>query len=103
MKSGRVGINWARDHYREHLKPICSLTGVTWHEQYNLVKMMAKKLRIKMSRYEMIRRACQTFDVDHINGNHSDNRIKNLQTLSKIAHKFKTDVCGDAVPVFARK
>lgn len=103
MKSGRVGVNWKRDFYREHLKPICALTGVTWHDQYHLVKMMAKKLRKKMTKYELVRRTCQSFDVDHINGNHSDNRVSNLQTLTKIAHKFKTDVCGDAAPAYTRR
>ena len=32
---------------------------------------------------------CQ-FDVDHINGNHSDNSISNLMTLCANCHRLKT-------------
>lgn len=103
MKSGRVGANWGRDFYREHLKPVCALTGIRWCDQYKMVNLMAERLGKQLSKYEKVRRTCQAFDVDHINGQHSDNDPSNLQTLIKMAHKFKTDVCGDAVPVHARR
>jgi hypothetical protein len=35
-------------------------------------------------------------DVDHKNGNPSDNRPKNLQTLCKCCHSYKTHKYGDA-------
>jgi hypothetical protein len=34
-------------------------------------------------------------DVDHINGNPSDNRSKNLQTLCKCCHAYKTSIFKD--------
>ena len=95
-RSGRVGRQWARDFYREHLKPVCSLTDIRWRDQYKTTKKMAERMGIELSRYELIRRTSQAFDVDHIDGNHYNNDPSNLQTLIKFAHKFKTDVSGDA-------
>jgi len=37
---------------------------------------------------------CQ-LDVDHINGNHSDNSIENLQTLCANCHRLKTWLGGE--------
>lgn len=34
-------------------------------------------------------------DVDHINGDRSNNHINNLQTLCKTCHKIKTKEYGD--------
>jgi len=34
-------------------------------------------------------------DVDHINGNHADNRPENLQTLCKCCHAYKTNINED--------
>jgi hypothetical protein len=34
-------------------------------------------------------------DVDHINGNHQDNRPENLQTLCKCCHAYKTNINED--------
>lgn len=39
---------------------------------------------------------CQ-LDVDHINGDHSDNRIENLQTLCANCHRLKTKLCKEGL------
>jgi len=97
-RSGRVShINWSRDSYREHLKPVCALTDIRWSDQYKVTKKMAEKMSVLLTRNELIRRTSQAFDVDHIDGNHYNNDPSNLQTLIKYAHKFKTDVCGDSI------
>ncbi len=97
--SGRVGPNWERDHYRENLKPACELSGKTWIAEYHETVSIAKALGVTLDRVQMVRRTCQAFDVDHKDGNHYNNNLDNLQTLTKRAHKFKTDVMGDADPM----
>ena len=37
----------------------------------------------------------KSLDVDHIDGDRSNNELKNLQTLCKPCHKVKTKECGD--------
>jgi len=96
--SGRVGPNWKRDHYRENLKPQCELSNKTWCNMYKEVKAMFEAYGLNPTRRELVMRTCQQFDVDHIDGNHYNNDPSNLQTLTKQAHKFKTDVMGDAIP-----
>ena len=105
MLSGRVGPNRKRDHYRENLKPYCEMSGRTWASMYHEVKaginFLAEKFpekNIDTSRRNVIRRTCQQFDVDHKDGNHYNNNVSNLQTLTKSMHKLKTDVMGDADP-----
>lgn len=97
--SGRVGPNYIRDFYRENLKPACELSGVKWCEEFRATKMMSEKLGMSLSKVQLIRRTCQAFDVDHIDGNHYNNDRSNLQTLTKRAHKLKTDIMGDCVNV----
>jgi hypothetical protein len=95
--SGRVSHgNWERDHYRQHMKSVCAITGTRWIDAYHEVQRMSKVLRVTLSRRETIRRASQQFQVDHIDGNHRNNDPANLQTLTHRAHKFKTDVMGDS-------
>lgn len=95
--SGRVGhANWARDHYREHMKSVCAITDTRWSDAYQEVQRMAARMGVTLSRRELIRRACQQFQVDHIDGDHDNNDPNNLQTLTHRAHKFKTDVMGDS-------
>jgi hypothetical protein len=97
--SGRVGPNWERDYYRENLKPACELSGKTWKDEYHETGLIAKALGVDLNKVQLVRRTCQAFDVDHKDGNHYNNDLDNLQTLTKRAHKFKTDVMGDADPM----
>lgn len=39
---------------------------------------------------------CQ-LDVDHIDGNHSNNKLSNLQTLCANCHRLKTHLAGDTL------
>ena len=43
---------------------------------------------------------CQ-LEVDHINGNHSDNRPENLQTFCVCCHKYKTFTSKDMLNRYA--
>ena len=103
MLSGRVGPNWERDIYREHLKPICEMSKKTWGQVREEVKAGFDVLGITPSRVELTRRTCQQFDVDHKDGDHTNNNPNNLQTLTKSMHKLKTDVMGDANPTRYKK
>lgn len=94
--SGRVGPNWKRDSYREHMKSVCSISGFTWKQAYQEVENMCHYFNLTPARYTKVRRACQMFQVDHIDGNHANNHPNNLQTVTPTAHKFKTDMFGDA-------
>lgn len=95
--SGRVSHkNWKRDHYRQYMKPYCVYTDTTWVKAYKDVRRMGMMMGVTLERREYIRRACQQFQVDHIDGNHNNNDPNNLQTLTHRAHKFKTDVMGDS-------
>ena len=96
--SGRVGPNWLRDHYRENLKPYCELSGRLWCDVYRDVEKGFEVLGQRYTRIDLIRRTCQQFDVDHVDGNHYNNCVTNLQTLTKQMHKLKTDIMGDADP-----
>lgn len=96
--SGRVGPNWKRDHYRQHLGSVCEISKTTWCETYQHVKQAMLNLKPQAERYEVVRRTCQQFDVDHVDGFRDNNCPSNLQTLTKQMHKLKTDVVGDANP-----
>lgn len=39
-------------------------------------------------------------DLDHINGNHHDNRPRNFQTLCKCCHAYKTKFYGDNAQMY---
>lgn len=102
--SGRVDHNnWKRDYYREYLKPQCELTGITWQDQYKETVLVSKKLGKNLSRRELVRRTCQAFEVDHKDGDHQNSDPSNLQTLTKSAHKLKTDLTGDSNPMKNKK
>ena len=102
--SGRVSSgNWRRDHYREHLKPYCEMSGKRWSEMYQEVKKGIEYLGASFTRIDLVRRTCQQFHVDHKNGDHSNNDPNNLQTLTIQNHKLKTEVMGDSVATMYRK
>lgn len=101
--SGRVGPNWLRDHYREHLKPYCEMSQRRWKDVYHDVKGGFNVLGVPHTKVDLIRRTCQQFDVDHRDGNHYNNHQNNLQTLTKQMHKLKTDVMGDSDPTRYKK
>ena len=101
--SGRVSTQWKRDSYREHLKPVCKMSGRRWCDVYKDVKAGFEYLGKEYTRVDLVRRTCQQFDVDHIDGNHYNNHPSNLQTLLKTMHKLKTDVMGDANPTRYKK
>lgn len=96
--SGRVGTNWQRDSYREHLKPVCAMSGHRWVDEYHETKRAFERMGWTYDRRELVARTCQAFDVDHIDGHHHNNDPINLQTLTKRMHKLKTDKCGDSDP-----
>ena len=94
--SGRVSPgNWRRDHYREHLKARCALTGKTWFDAYRDVKEISQRAGYNLSRKMLVVLATRQFQVDHIDGNHYNNDVSNLQTLTASAHKIKSELNGD--------
>lgn len=106
--SGRVSDrNYKRDFYRENMKGVCELSKFTFKEAYEQAKEVLKNtldykfeknktmaVRIKEKR-EAIKLAMRSFDVDHIDGNHYNNDISNLQTLSKLGHHWKSMLFND--------
>lgn len=61
-----------RGGYRSHKKDYCEKCGFS-------------------SKYEV------QFDVDHIDGNHNNNEITNLQTLCSNCHRLKTFLCEEGI------
>jgi hypothetical protein len=101
--SGRVSSrNWRRDYYREHLKAKCALSGKTWTDAYQEVKEISHRAGYNLSRKELIVLATRQFQVDHIDGNHYNNDVSNLQTLTAAAHKLKSELNGDYNPYKGR-
>ena len=85
--NGGRGINWGRDHYREHLKP----DPIDYaHERKHVIKYYPG-----LSWLETHYKTLKCFDVDHIDGNHDNNHPDNLQTLSKSEHIIKSMANGD--------
>lgn len=101
--SGRVGPNWKRDCYRQHMKSYCELRDWHWSDEYKLVKKQVAKAGIKATRRQLIRWTTQMFDVDHIDGNHKNNHPSNLQTLYAPTHRLKSRYSGDHNPTRYKK
>lgn len=106
--SGRVSdVNYKRDFYREHMVDVCALSEQTFKEKYLLTKkILRNKFGYKfekekhmvnriLQKRKAISRTMKLFEVDHIDGNHKNNKKENLQTLTKEAHKLKSLECGD--------
>ena len=108
--SGRVGPNWKRDFYREYMTDSCQLSGKKFKEilkesKSTLAAVCGFKFEKEKSMIERIRQkriaikfAMRAFDVDHIDGDHFNNEPENLQTLTKIAHHWKSQLFGDYCP-----
>lgn len=103
LMSGRVGQNWDRDRYREHMKSYCELRGWTWADEFRLVKKQVERATIVATKLQIIRWTSQMFDVDHIDGNHNNNNPSNLQTLYCPAHRLKSRYNGDHNPTRNKK
>ena len=65
--------------YRKHRKTFCE------NKDKRLGYVCRNKIRIS-----------RQLEVDHINGNPTDHRPKNLQTLCLMCHAFKTELKGDS-------
>tara|TARA_S200002703_G_C3730282_1_gene224472 strand:- start:98 stop:826 length:729 start_codon:yes stop_codon:yes gene_type:complete len=105
--SGRIGTNIHRDFYRFNMKGKCEISGFAFKDAYKLSKTTLqniegymfenepdKKTRILQKR-EAVKMAMKMFEVDHIDGNHCNNSLDNLQTLTKHAHVIKSSRSGD--------
>lgn len=101
--SGRIGSNWMRDRYREHMTSVCALRGWRWGDEYLAVKKQVERAGIAATKLQIIRWTTQMFDVDHIDGNHDNNDHSNLQTLYCPAHRLKSRYNGDHNPMRYKK
>lgn len=101
--SGRIGPNWMRDRYREHLKSYCELRDWRWSDEYKLTKKQVARDGIVATKMQLIRWTTQSFDVDHIDGNHNNNNPSNLQTLYCPSHRLKSRYSGDHNPTRNKK
>ena len=99
LASCRVGANYLRDHYRQHLTSVCALSEVTFFQKYKETARVLNNLGVTATRTHKVRLTMKMFEVDHINGKHYDNSVENLQTLTIDAHKTKGMVMGDFNPV----
>lgn len=101
--SGRVGPNWKRDHYREHMKGVTANGRVRWIDVYKEVVDTANDWGYQLSKVEAVRRTSQSFDVDHDDGNHYNNDPSNLKTLTPFQHRLKSRLAGDHNPMRYKK
>lgn len=80
----------------------CSSCCKRSHRQFKPCKIITYKLRSSIKKYGdytkedhcqacgfIAEQSCQ-LDVDHINGDHTDNSVCNLQTLCSNCHRLKT-------------
>ena len=95
--SGRVSHNhYDRDHYRQHLKPSCAMfKDTTFKSKYKEIKKFSEENGHNLDKRTICKYAFGCFEVDHINGDHNDNQPRNLQTLSRDAHKLKSYLNDD--------
>jgi hypothetical protein len=98
LASNRISHhNYQRDHYREHMKPECALTvpeDGSRPSVYNKYKLMKRSFP-KENKLIWLQYAFSSFNVDHINGVHTDNSPDNLQTLTLEMHSIKSQRNGD--------
>lgn len=95
--SGRVGPNWRRDHYREHLQSVTENGAVRWIDVYREICNQLKEYNL--SKVQRVRLTSQSFDVDHHDGNHQNNHPSNLKTLTVMQHRWKSRIAGDHNPM----
>lgn len=87
MYSGRVGVNYKRDNYREHLSP----SRIDFQYVISKVRKQFPDANWK----DCVRYAVKCFEADHIDGNKKNNNPSNIQTLDKIDHMLKSMKNGD--------
>ncbi len=98
-QSGRVGANYVRDSYREHMKSECNMDKTaTWYATYKKMVVVFKECGWELNKVDLVRMTSKQFEVDHISGNSNNNRRNNLQTLSVGMHKVKSMQNGDLNP-----
>lgn len=101
--SGRVGPNHKRDHYRQYLKGYCEISKKTWGQLYPDTLELLGLIGAATDRLTVVRANTRRFQVDHKDGNHSNNDPDNLQTVRSEVHKMKSDLMGDADPTRNKK
>jgi hypothetical protein len=109
----KLKLTYRSQFMSEHIIPLCAQCGTNQSEKaYSLARTP------HLPHYKRICTSCRRnpyavhkkdscercgfvpewrgqLDVDHIDGNHDNNELDNLQTLCANCHRFKTHLCKD--------